>query len=121
MLRLVGLVRILFTFQVFVKFIEASGYPSINVDNGWEWTPLRAAAAHGRSAVIAALLEAGADPNAASSRGSVLMDAVSATRHHPSPEALKSVELLLAAGADVGPQDESPVVLVAESRSPAAD
>ncbi|MGW5366672.1 ankyrin repeat domain-containing protein [Actinopolymorpha pittospori] len=90
------------------------------VDSGFEWTPLRAAATFGRARVVQVLLAAGVDVNPSSTRGAILMDAVACTRHWPMPESLETVRLLLDAGATVRPQDDPAVVLAVASESPPA-
>ncbi len=86
----------------------------------WEWTPLRAAAFHGRAAVVRQLLQAGVDPNRPGERESLLMEAVAATGHHPSPQAVLAVQALLTAGATVRPDDDPALVLAVAAGAPAA-
>lgn len=91
-----------------------------NVQTPWEWTPLRAAATFGRAGVVGLLLAAGADPNPPSQRGSILMDALAATRHWPTPHSLETVRILLDAGATVRAEDDPAVVLAVASATPPA-
>ena len=89
-------------------------------DSGYEWTPLRAAATYGRAQVVRLLLAAGVGLNPSSRRGAIIMDAVASTRHWPKPESLKTVRLLLDAGATVRPEDDPAVVLAVASGSPSS-
>lgn len=89
--------------------------------NGSDWTPLRAAIYEGHADVVSVLLTHGVDPNPPHERGSMLSEAIDATRHGPSPGSMRVLELLLQAGATMRP-GESPAIIsaVEYGSSPAA-
>jgi uncharacterized protein len=88
--------------------------------HAWDWTPLRAAINRSHLAVVSILLEHGVDPNSPSERSSMLTEAADAARHHPGPNALPVLEMLLRAAATVGQSEESALVRAVEHSSPPA-
>ena len=81
---------------------------------GFDWTPLRAAICEGQTEVVSVLLANGVELNPPNKRGSMLSEAVDATRHHPSPAAMHTLELLLQAGATVRAGDRPAIVSAVE-------
>lgn len=76
----------------------------------WTASPLRAAVLEAHVKVVQYLVAHGALAAEPATRSSVLTEAVSNTRFHPSPAALATLRVLLAAGAAPGPSDEAPLI-----------
>ncbi len=98
--------------EIVSALLDAGASP--DPTDAWEWTPLRAAATFGRARVVDRLLRSGVDPNRDNDRGSILEDALSGTRHRPTPESMATVEVLLRAGAALGQGDHNAVLRCVE-------
>lgn len=82
---------------------------SPDITTGFDWTPLRAAAAHGHHEIVGILLAHGADPNSGRMRSSIIKDAIDGSRHYPGPNSERTIALLLEAGA-VPRSEEEPLI-----------